>query len=401
MVANGAGDNGPPPAGGGDLPVLDVRTMEELCQPTLDGRVQNSCPFRGPGDDANKHLDKFLHVTQSMKVNGVSDDALRLYLFPYSLQHRAAEWFDRLPRNSITTFVGNKKSIGHFQVVSSNGKPLIEVSLEEEQSKGTTKKPRKRKPKTQAKSSTESNKAVQIVKNRTMKPLYPLSGKSVVMVKSVTKANVIPSYGHVRDLAARYITKTLYGDEDDDADQENGASVEEPRIKIQRISLTGFPAQSVGSSNTDVLDSPCLLVLITGMSQSRQHVITSSIQIDLASHPTKSIVDVGSSQEDFNLHCEYLSITQDVFWQDLKDNAFTGLFFTASLVNFMRVQQEPPVSGVKTSHTGVSVKILKTSSDKALVKQVSNWSAFWKWITKEKDETKPQTTQKPDWNGKD
>ncbi|GJT70629.1 reverse transcriptase domain-containing protein [Tanacetum coccineum] len=126
MAANGNGDDGLPPAGGG-LPVPDLRTMEELCQPTLDGRggpiapiaiqatnfglkndmiqqVQNSCPFRGPGDDANKHLDKFLHVTQSMKVNGVSDDALRLYLFPYSLQHRAAEWFDRLPRNSITTF---------------------------------------------------------------------------------------------------------------------------------------------------------------------------------------------------------------------------------------------------------------------------------------------------------
>ncbi|GJW41673.1 hypothetical protein Tco_0067518 [Tanacetum coccineum] len=32
-----------------------------------------------------------------------------------------------------------------------------------------------------------------------------------------------------------------------------------------------FPAQSVGSSNTDVLDLPCLLVLITGTSQSRQH----------------------------------------------------------------------------------------------------------------------------------
>ncbi|GJY50190.1 hypothetical protein Tco_0440146 [Tanacetum coccineum] len=42
-------------------------------------------------------------------------------------------------------------------------------------------------------------------------------------------------------------------------------------LLIQRISLTGFPAQSVGSSNTDVLDSPCLLVLITGTSQSRQH----------------------------------------------------------------------------------------------------------------------------------
>ncbi|GJT60251.1 reverse transcriptase domain-containing protein [Tanacetum coccineum] len=39
-----------------------------------------------------------------MKVNGVSDDALRLHLFPYSLQDRAAKWFDRLPRNSINSF---------------------------------------------------------------------------------------------------------------------------------------------------------------------------------------------------------------------------------------------------------------------------------------------------------
>nr|GEW04268.1 integrase, catalytic region, zinc finger, CCHC-type, peptidase aspartic, catalytic [Tanacetum cinerariifolium] len=111
----------------GDPPVLDLRTMEELCQPILDGRggpiapiaiqamnglkndmiqqVQNSCQFHGlPGDDANKHIDKCLHVTQSIKVNGVTDDALRLYLFPYSLTHHAIAWFDRLPRNSIITF---------------------------------------------------------------------------------------------------------------------------------------------------------------------------------------------------------------------------------------------------------------------------------------------------------
>ncbi|GJZ88241.1 hypothetical protein Tco_0660023 [Tanacetum coccineum] len=42
-------------------------------------------------------------------------------------------------------------------------------------------------------------------------------------------------------------------------------------VRFNRISLTGFPAQSVGSSNTDVLDLPCLLVLITRTSQSRQH----------------------------------------------------------------------------------------------------------------------------------
>nr|GEU59910.1 reverse transcriptase domain-containing protein [Tanacetum cinerariifolium] len=127
MATNGNGDDVPPPEGG-DLLVPGLQTMEKLCQPTLNGRggpiapiaiqatnfglkndmiqqVQNSCQFHGlSGDDANKHLDKFLHVTQSIKVNGVIDDALRLYLFLYSLTHHATAWFDRLPRNSITTF---------------------------------------------------------------------------------------------------------------------------------------------------------------------------------------------------------------------------------------------------------------------------------------------------------
>nr|GFA93921.1 reverse transcriptase domain-containing protein [Tanacetum cinerariifolium] len=114
--------------GNGDPPVPDLRTMKELCQPTLNGRggpiapisiqatnfglkndmiqqVQNSRQFYGLlVDDANKHVDKFLHVTQSIKVNRVTDDALRLYLFPYSLAHHATAWFDHLSSNSINTF---------------------------------------------------------------------------------------------------------------------------------------------------------------------------------------------------------------------------------------------------------------------------------------------------------
>nr|GEY46664.1 reverse transcriptase domain-containing protein [Tanacetum cinerariifolium] len=67
-------------------------------------QVKNSFQFHGlSGDDANKHLDKFLHVTQSIKVNGVIDDALCLYLFPHSLTHHATAWFNRFPRNSINT----------------------------------------------------------------------------------------------------------------------------------------------------------------------------------------------------------------------------------------------------------------------------------------------------------
>ncbi|GKB14581.1 reverse transcriptase domain-containing protein [Tanacetum coccineum] len=117
-------NQGPPPVG--PIPqnqALDLQTIEELCQPTMNGRgepiapvniqatdfglknhmiqqVQNICQFHElPGDDANKHLDKFLTITQSMKQNGVTDDALCLYLFPYSLTHHATAWFDRLLKN--------------------------------------------------------------------------------------------------------------------------------------------------------------------------------------------------------------------------------------------------------------------------------------------------------------
>ncbi|GKD02464.1 hypothetical protein Tco_1177438 [Tanacetum coccineum] len=103
-------NQGPPPTG--PIPqnsAPDLQTMEELCQPTMNGRggpiapvniqatnfelknhmiqqVQQSCQYHGlPGDDANKHIYKFLTVTQSMKQNRVPHDILHLCLFPYSL----------------------------------------------------------------------------------------------------------------------------------------------------------------------------------------------------------------------------------------------------------------------------------------------------------------------------
>ncbi|GJU29978.1 hypothetical protein Tco_1173567 [Tanacetum coccineum] len=58
---------------------------------------------------------------------------------------------------------------------------------------------------------------------------------------------------------------------DDDDDEEKVVVSEKDVDTIQRVSLTVFPSQSVGSSNTGVLGSPCFLVLIIGTSQSRQH----------------------------------------------------------------------------------------------------------------------------------
>ncbi|GKB33404.1 hypothetical protein Tco_0872805, partial [Tanacetum coccineum] len=52
-------------------------------------------------------------------------------------------------------------------------------------------------------------------------------------------------------------------------------------FNLRRISLIGFPARSVGSSNTDALDSLYLLVLIIGTSQSRRHESRKSATAEL------------------------------------------------------------------------------------------------------------------------
>ncbi|GJW13447.1 hypothetical protein Tco_0017580 [Tanacetum coccineum] len=75
-------------------------------------------------------------------------------------------------------------------------------------------------------------------------------------------------------------------------------------LYIQRISLIGFPSQSIASSNTNVLDFPCLLVLITEMSQSRQHVDTSLIHIESRKSPTAVLFDDDTGRISIR-HCEY------------------------------------------------------------------------------------------------
>nr|GEY04724.1 reverse transcriptase domain-containing protein [Tanacetum cinerariifolium] len=124
-------NNGPPPMVRPNG--QDPRTMEELCQLSINGwggpiapiliqatnfvlhhhmiqQVQNTCQFHGLlGDDANRHIDKFLEITQHMKQNGVSDDALCLSLFPYSLTYHVIVWYDRLTRISIHSFDDMKR----------------------------------------------------------------------------------------------------------------------------------------------------------------------------------------------------------------------------------------------------------------------------------------------------
>src|SRR3954467_9718440 len=68
-------------------------------------RQLESKPFAGRiNEDANKHLQRFLTTTTSLKIEGHSEEAKKLVMFPFTLSEDAEEWFYSLPAGSITTW---------------------------------------------------------------------------------------------------------------------------------------------------------------------------------------------------------------------------------------------------------------------------------------------------------
>jgi hypothetical protein len=62
-------------------------------KPALINMVQAN-PLSGkPNEDANAHLQHFLEVCWTFTIRGVTDDAIRLRLFPFSLLGKAKQWF--------------------------------------------------------------------------------------------------------------------------------------------------------------------------------------------------------------------------------------------------------------------------------------------------------------------
>ncbi|KAL5539112.1 hypothetical protein UlMin_044136 [Ulmus minor] len=84
-------------------------------KPAIIQMIQNSVQFGGlPNDDPNLHIANFLEICDTFKHNGVTDDAVRLRLFPFSLNSKAkacgGAFFNKSPEEGyelIEVMAGN------------------------------------------------------------------------------------------------------------------------------------------------------------------------------------------------------------------------------------------------------------------------------------------------------
>ena len=83
-------------------PAIDANNFE--LKPALITMVQQNQFTGHPSKDPNEHLGRFLRMANTVKLNGVRPEIIKLQLFPFSLRDIAASWFDSLPYGSVNTW---------------------------------------------------------------------------------------------------------------------------------------------------------------------------------------------------------------------------------------------------------------------------------------------------------
>ena len=83
-------------------PAIDANDFE--LEPALITMVQQNQYTGHSTEDPNEHLVQYLRIANTVKLNGVRQEVIKLQLFPFSLRDIAEIWFDSLPYGSVNTW---------------------------------------------------------------------------------------------------------------------------------------------------------------------------------------------------------------------------------------------------------------------------------------------------------
>ena len=76
-------------------PLIQANNFE--LKPALITMMQQHQFTGHPSEDPNEYLGRFLRMENTIKLNGVDPDFIKLELFPFSLRDVAASWFESMP----------------------------------------------------------------------------------------------------------------------------------------------------------------------------------------------------------------------------------------------------------------------------------------------------------------
>jgi hypothetical protein len=74
-------------------PETNIRDDSFELKPTLINMVQQSPLCGKASEDPNPHLEHFLEICNTLTIRGVTQDAIRVHLFPFSLLGKVKQWF--------------------------------------------------------------------------------------------------------------------------------------------------------------------------------------------------------------------------------------------------------------------------------------------------------------------
>ena len=83
-------------------PTVDANNFK--LKPALITMVQQHQFTGHPIEDPNEHLGRFLRMANTVKLNGVRLEVIKLHLFPFSLRDIVATWYESLPYGSVDTW---------------------------------------------------------------------------------------------------------------------------------------------------------------------------------------------------------------------------------------------------------------------------------------------------------